>query len=420
LGRRCELNDFGFQLEKYTMSNNTTPGANSLSKDQLERYRHRQVALGLDPDFDYGGQPYLLPVRGVEKLRKLLGVAEKPSDTMSPMTAASVRDVEPGMARQSVVNHVLGEKTLSAEAISAAEQRFPILPLAVMAAPDIVVTAQNPLVINNNSTVTNFGKVTLKDGGYIDISVDCHFVCQTLEKIQGGSSPATNDITIHGKDTSQPSTPETPTQTKAGDPGSNAECDCCGGTVAHSSSGGGEGKPGTDGANGNDADDAGHGPTVIIDISQLNGSVTLLSRGGNGGNGGNGGQGGLGGNGGKGGDGTTCGAYHPGGSNGGKGGLGGNGGASATGGRGGDGGRVTVNYTAADGNSTIVASNGPGRGGNKGAPGAAGQGGNGGPGGSHGGSQGSPGDPGSQGADPGRRGTDGRAGSLTVNGSPVQ
>lgn len=393
--------------------------SSSLTPEQLKRYRERQQALGLDPDVDYGGQPYMLSVRGVEKMRELFGIADKPAAKASPMDAKGLLEAEAGVARHAVANHVIGEKSLSAAAIAAAEQRFPFMPLLVRAAPDITVTAQNPLIINNNSTVTNYGKVTLKDGGYIDISVDCNFTCQVLEKIQGGQSPAAQDITIHGKDGISPPTPPTPPQAKSGNNGSDAECDCCGGTVAHSSQRGGEGNPGTDGGNGTEGGTGGNGPTVFVSIASLVGSVTLLNRGGNGGSGGNGGAGGQGGNGGKGGDGTTCGAYHPGGSDGGKGGKGGNGGASASAGNGGNGGTVTVTYQGSDSSSIIVASNAAGNGGRKGMPGNGGNGGNGGAGGSHGGRQGDPGQPGTQGADQGRNGNDGNLGKLTVNGKPV-
>lgn len=392
----------------------------SLTRDQLERYRKRQVELGLDPDFDYGGHPYVLAVRGVEPLRKLWGATEQPSSKLSPLTAKAVLEAEPGVARQAVCNHVFGEKSLSSDAVEAADQRFPIMPVAVMSGPDITVTAQNPLIINNNSTITNYGKVTLQDGGYIDISVDCHFTCQVMEKIQGGNAQASHDITVHGKDGESPGTPATPPTPDAPPQSPSAKCDCCGGTVARKAKQGAKGKPGEDGTGGTDGGHGRSGPTTLIEIGSLVGSITLLNRGGNGGNGGNGGTGGTGGTGGKGGNGTTCGAYHPSGADGGKGGDGGNGGASATGGNGGDGGQTRIQYTPGNPNSVVIGRNEPGLGGAKGAPGGAGNGGDGGKGGSNGGVQGPPGLPGSPGSDLGRSGGDGRKGELIVNGQPVQ
>lgn len=395
----------------------TNPG---LSDEQLARYRKRVVDLGLDPTFHDGPWPVMVPVRGIENLRRVAGLADVPAPKQSPLTVEKVEDLTNMMARQAVSNHVFGVRSLASASIAQAlEERFPVFPVLAYTATDITVTAQNPLIINRNSAVTVFGKVTIKDGGFIIISVDAHFSAEVLEKIPGGISPMPNDITVQGQDGTPGDNGPSRGKAKNGDNGGSAECDCCGGAVAHGASNGGNGINGDDGGNGLNGGDGFNGPNVRISIGSLKGNLTILQRGGNGGTGGSGGRGGDGGDGGQGGSGTTCGAFQPDGGKGGTGGNGGNGGASANGGNAGNGGNLIVAYVPADPNSGAIGNNSIGRGGIKGGPGTGGIGGAAGKAGAKGGSVGEPGNNGITGSDAGINGRDGVAGQFTINGQPV-
>lgn len=386
-----------------------------------DTYLERAKQLGLDPKLHAGGNiPVVLPVHGVEKVRQLLGsygAANPPRSSLSAQEVASAPNIK---ARTAIVGHVLNQTLLSEEAQGAIDERFPFIPLHVYLAPDIVITAANPLIISSASAVTNFGVVTIKDGGYIDISTDCQFVCDQLIKIPGGSSPADADIVVHGKDGVSGLSPDTKSQANKGDDGSGASCDCCGGTVAHHASPGGNGADGLDGKGAGDGEHAvKFGPNVTILINKLSSTVSIAQRGGTGGNGGDGAHGQQGGNGGKGGDGTTCGAYKPDGAKGGTGGAGGGGGASGSGGNAGSGGQLSVHYSPETASNRVIASNSSSYGGRKGHPGSGGSGGMGGAGGDRGGSQGGNGSKGAGGSDLGMNGQDGERGVFLVNGEPV-
>src|SRR5204863_8479433 len=61
------------------------------------------------------------------------------------------------------------------------------MPLSVYAAPNITVTAANPLIIQGTVVNADYGTVTLEPGGYIEIQTTCTFRCDTL--VKSSSSP---------------------------------------------------------------------------------------------------------------------------------------------------------------------------------------------------------------------------------------
>jgi hypothetical protein len=389
-------------------------------KDQYARYQNRSRQLGLDPELHAGGHNAVsLAIHGVEKMRELAAVPISDADRIqSPIDAGKILSMEPGLARQALLNHIFGHKQLSTAAIAAAEQRFRFMPLMVYQAPDIVVSAQSPLIISSVSSIVNYGTVTIKDGGYIDISVDCNFTCDVLEKIAGdGAAPF--DLMIRGVDGNAGNSPPAKGKANNGSPGSSAACDCCGGTIAQQAG------PGATGQSGVSGDDAGvgqpgaTGPMVNITIGHLIGTVTVAARGGNGGPGGVGGTGGIGGDGGAGGSGATCGAFYANAGDGGNGGLGGRGGSAANGGQGGNGGVTRIDYITVDPYSQFVANNQVGAGGLKGKPGYGGDGGQGGRPGGGGGRMGNNGTRGDMGNDQAINGADGQLGILLINGQPA-
>jgi hypothetical protein len=390
------------------------------SVNNLARYNERAKHLGLDPNaFASGRIPVVISVEGIERMRTLVALPSAAHVPESPLSPEKMQSVEDGVARHAIVNHIFSVKSLSAATLHAADHRFRHIPLFVYQAPDIQVTALNPLIINRNSSVTNFGVVTIKDGGYIDISVDCNFTCDVLQKIAGGNTGAPYDLSIHGTHGGAGDTPAAKPAGQTGDGGSNAECSCCGGDVAHGSTNGGNGVSGADGDSASNGHNGLNGPTVYVSIGNLIGTLTVAAAGGTGGRGGSGGTGGAGGTGGVGGNGETCGAFHPDGAVGGVGGNGGNGGAAADGGDAGNGGMTTINYTASNPSSRVVASNLAAPGGRKGDAGTGGGAGAGGAGGSGGGSQGAPGTKGNNGSDSARDGAKGAPGTLLVNGQPI-
>lgn len=395
--------------------------SSSSAPSRLPSYRQRVEALGLDPDFHNSRHPVMVPVRGVENLQRVSGLdAVKSAPQDSQLTVEKIASLSNSQARQAISNHIFGVRNLaSAAVIEALEARFPTFPVLAYVAENIDVTAASPLIINRSSAVTVFGKVTIKDGGYIVISVDANFTCDEMVKIPGGTSPMGNDITVQGQDGARGSDGTSQPKAGNGNAGNSAECDCCGGIVAHNATNGQNGLNGADGTNATNGFEGYNGPNVRISIGRLTGNVTVLQRGGNGGAGGDGGRGGEGGDGGKGGNGNTCGAYQPDGATGGTGGNGGNGGANASGGNAGNGGTLAVTYTSADGVSAVLGNNSIGRGGVKGGVGSGGKAGKGGAAGDKGGTAGNGGKDGVGGADAGQIGRDGQSGTLTINGQPL-
>src|SRR5581483_7845644 len=150
------------------------------------------------------------------------------------------------------VDHCLGISPITEQAvIDEAEKRFAVQPLYVYAAPDITVTPENPLIIDSTQSVVVYGRVTIVAGGYIEISVPCHFQCQVLEKVSqdGVASGAAYDFILRGKNGQTGKEGETgATGTKGGN-GANAQCDQAGGCVKT------DGKPGGNGGNASNGND---------------------------------------------------------------------------------------------------------------------------------------------------------------------
>ena len=390
------------------------------SHGSLERWKKRMHDLGLNPDVDGVNYRILKHTTSLDELKTWFAFPQAKNAAINDLKASKVKSLPDALVRRVVTEHVAHERVIEdRETIAALEKRVGRFYVWVMAAPDITITAQNPLIINSTGVITVYNNVRIESGGYIKITVPCKFECQTLEKIQGSGTSAFDvfSVGVDGTNDTAGNSPAQPTQAQAG---SNAACDCCGGTVAHNAT---NGQPGTNGNNGGDAPGSstpgGFGPTVYFTVHEaLTGTLSFLNQGGTGGSGGAGGKGAQGGKGGNGGNGTTCGAYHPDGATGGTGGKGGNGGNGSNGKDGGNGGTLTITVpNAAAGN--VLVTNGQAPGGGKGTRGFLGLGG---PGGDAGGSGGSPGQPGAKGDSDGldgQSGNPGLKGSATVNGKPI-
>jgi len=292
--------------------------------------------------------------------------------------------------------------------------RFP-MKVAVFAAENVVVTRENPLIIedaegHDNPVSLVFGKVTIMPGGQIIWKTTGKLFCDSMEVVAGesgqlGEDPTPNLSSVggNGGNGGNGSDGGKGNDGNDGQAGKDNKNSC-----AQGATNGTDGTDGTDGSPGQDGAKGADGGPVNQDIGSMGGHYVLSSQGGNGGNGGKGGNGGDGGKGGKGGASTShCGA--------GKGGDGGNGGNGAMGGNGGNGGNgMSVYITYSGGNPTFTNVS---RGGDGGTGGTAGNGGAGGASGT-----GSP--PGTKGqkgsaSDAATPGEAGKAGSVHVNGIPI-
>lgn len=288
---------------------------------------------------------------------------------------------------------------------------------------DVIVSKDYPLIINDQSACTFFGKVTIKAGGYIAIRTNCVLRCDSIvaeksdETDENGKIDKADQeghIRVIGADGTPGRHGEDGIKVEKAANGSGGTCDCCGG-IAHD-----DAKNGSDGTRGNDGTPGEAGTNgakpmdlVQIRITDLLSDLYIYNAGGKGGDGGKGGNGGNGGEGGDGGSGKVCGAEVGKSGSGGSGGTGGNG---ANGGKGGDGGKgsaVMVSVESANGHKVFeinVQSCG-GTGGNPGANGAGGLG------GKSGGSGGSAGNKGAGGTGTPVKGADGQKGdfgSITI------
>lgn len=64
---------------------------------------------------------------------------------------------------------------------------------------EIVITAEDPLIISSSWAATTLGSVTIEGGGYILITTAAGFSCTSMEAIPGGESPVAYTITVAGE-----------------------------------------------------------------------------------------------------------------------------------------------------------------------------------------------------------------------------
>lgn len=388
--------------------------------DTLAHWQRRMTDLGMNPETDGINYRIIKHTNSLHEYKKWLDFPEQANAKTNDVDAEKIASVPDGLIRRYVTQHVSNEKVIEdAAVIAAIEKRVGRFFLFVQAAADITITAANPLIINSTGVVSVYNNVTIKDGGFIRMTVPVKFECQNLIKEQSGGDAA-YDVFVVGADGVNDTSGNSPSQPGQTGSGSDAECDCCGGLVATDAT---NGAPGATGGNGGDAPGintvGGVGPSVFFFVNNsLTGTLSFLNQGGTGGAGGHGGNGAQGGKGGNGGDGETCGAIHASGAAGGTGGKGGNGGNASNGKDGGPGGTLSISVPQSAVSSVLV-TNGQAPGGTRGTRGLKGQGGPGGDAGDDGGSPGSPGSPGDSDGNDGSPGNPGGRGSTTVNGSPV-
>jgi len=287
----------------------------TLSEEQRQRWRESVERLGLNPDYEATGRAHGITTPDYDEFASWFAEARdrnmaanlkrvRPPDLNQP-----VENMSPARLRKALAYHFSGLSMLDEGTLEQIRQRLPLMVADVYAAPDITVTAANPLIINSTTSIMTYGVVTITDGGYIRITVPAYFSCEQMIKV--ASDPSASDATFYdiqivGADgINQPAADPGHTPGKAGN-GKNAECDCCGGVVVSDGTDGSNGSDGSVGDNGLNGGNGTDALTVTLNIRQLTGFISVLNQGGVGGQGGQGGRGFDGGEGGDGGHDKTC------------------------------------------------------------------------------------------------------------------
>jgi len=389
----------------------------------LARWRQRMLDLGLNPDID--GHDFLIirHTDSLEEYKRWWAFPPRSDSKVNKVDPAKIAKIPDALVRRYVQDHITNARVFTnPKAIRALEKRVGRFFVHVRAAPNRVCTAKDPIIVNSGNEITNYNEITIKDGGYIEITTACKFEAQVITKIQGGAAGRKYDVYIVGKPGRDAKDGVNPPAAGQAIAGKDAKCDCCGGAPERKATDGAPGKPGTNGFDAtHDATVGEEGPNVYFFIHEsFNGSggLTFLNQGGNGGNGGRGGNGAIGQQGGNGGNGIRCGGITATGGTGGTGGRGGGGGNGSNGKNGGNGGTLEV-WVPDPVFSDIIVTNGRAPGGLAGAKGRYGIGGEGGKGGNYGGKHGERGLDGPSDGDPGRPGEPGEKGTSFVNGRMV-
>jgi hypothetical protein len=378
-------------------------------------WRESVQRLGLDPERvrRRSAHFYQVIVRGLAANERLHQAPVLQDQVPSPLEHGNLDAASPERLIQALRLHLMGMSVIRDPEVLRRVEEYADITYNVYAAPDVDVTKDKPLLIDSGHAITTYGEVRLHPGGYIRVTVPCHFRCQVLRKVGGAAAGASEemtaaDIRVLGQDGTDVKEDESYWTRKNGKNGNTGQP----GPDAVSCTPGGNGQPGGNGADGQPGDRGSNGgaaPEVAFTIRELQSSVSVLTCGGRGGNAGSGGRGGAGGSGGKGGAGRWCGAEWVRAGNGGQGGDGGNGANGGVGGDGGKGGTVVLRVEKLAPGVEILRLTPPspaGRGADGGIPGIAGQG------GEAGGPGGGPGQNGRPGPKTGTRGGDGTTGAV--------
>jgi hypothetical protein len=383
------------------------------------RWRQRVLELGLNPDVDGHDFPIIRHTDSLEEYKRWWAFPPRSDAKVNKVDPAKIATIPDALVRRYVQGHITNERVFTnPKSIRALEKRVGRFFVHVRVAPNRVCTAQDPIIVNSSNDITVYDEITIKDGGYIEITSPCKFEAQVITKIQGGASGRKYDVYVVGNPGRDASDGDSPAAAPQAAPGRDAKCDCCGGAIERKATNGADGKPGTNGFDATQNATAGEeGPVVFFFIHESfrgAGGLTFLNQGGKGGDGGRGGNGAEGQRGGDGGAGARCGGVTARGGDGGTGGRGGGGGNGSNGKNGGNGGRLSIWVPDAL-YSDMIVTNGRAPGGLAGAKGRYGIGGSGGKGGSHGGKHGERGLDGPSDGEPGRAGEPGEPGSSYVN-----
>src|ERR1043166_893842 len=198
----------------------------------LEVWRQRLIDLDLNPDRDAVNYPIVKHTGNLEVFKGWWAFPFNPHATVNDVRADKVASIPDALLRRFVSEHVANQRIFTDPAvIEAVEERVKRFYLYVQAAPDITITAQDPLLINNTGVITIYNNVTIRDGGFIRITLPTKFECQNLTKVQGGGGESQFDVFSVGRDGGNSQEGTTSGPPGKADNGKKAECDCCGGAV---------------------------------------------------------------------------------------------------------------------------------------------------------------------------------------------
>lgn len=388
----------------------------NLNQEQRARWQQSVRDLGLSPDLHAHGEPVVVATHELNEFKSWFSLPPHPEERTNRLSADRIRTMEDLPSTRMIQDHVVGRRVLDDSQALEIDRRQGSYLAEVLAAEDIEITEDKPLIIDGQHVVVTFGVVRI-NGGYIRITAPTHFQCQKLIKEKG--SRESHDVFIMGDDGDPGEDGENGTPfSGAASRGTNGSCGCCSSNPVD----GGDGHDGRNGEDGHRSPAGGargeHAPDVRITIySELASTISVLNQGGKGGDGGHGGDGANGQQGGRGGA-QACNKSRAG--SGGDGGNGGNGGNGTNGGDGGNGAEIFITYPASSSGSVTVR-NGEAEGGRKGPGGRIGRGGQGGNSGE--GRGGFRGEKGTDGSSSGNDGEDGRSGSkglAHVNGDTIR
>ena len=409
------------------MESSYTEKNSTLTPEEKRKWEQNICAHGLDPDFHVRGKARRMKITHLEDFQKKHAapmLKNAPQADLKGKDAQHFSQLRIPIVFDRVRKALLGfSAPLNTEFCTWLDKiLMGAMDYTLYAAPDVFVTKDNPLIIDGDHVIAEYGVVRIQPGGYIEIRTPCHFKCQKLvlypssethnKKPQKTTFSKEESIfRILGRDGQNGVDGADGQNGLKGKQGADGTCNSCGISGA-------DGQNGAKGSNGQDAHagtigENGHNaPLVVLSIETILSDISLFLCGGKGGNGGAGGRGGNGGDGGNGGAFAQCSAEFTKGGNGGDGGNGGNGGAGGQGGMGGNGSQVVLYTRTQNVQIFTAAEQAPGGQGGRGQ--LSGAGGQGGQDGGRGGYPGTPGNYGPINGENGENGGSGQAGEISI------
>lgn len=156
-------------------------GFESLSSEQKQAFRERLGVHGFDPDevLRNGEGSLWRNTTSIRELKRLLGPAEGDA---SKVAAPPPPNRPEGTASQAE-GYVFFNRSTTEDEIYFLDQQLGPFSAKITAQPDLVIDAENPLILEGGAQVREYGKITLKPGGRIEVR-DCYakITCQVFEK----------------------------------------------------------------------------------------------------------------------------------------------------------------------------------------------------------------------------------------------
>ncbi|HVR99481.1 MAG TPA: hypothetical protein VMW27_22855 [Thermoanaerobaculia bacterium] len=153
-------------------------GFESLSSEQKQAFRERLAKYGFNPDevLRNGGGSLWRNTTSIREFKRLLGPPEGAVQEPPPPNR------QEGTATQAE-GYVFFNRPTTDDEIYFFDQQLGPYSVQVAALPDLVIDEQNPLILEGGAQVREYGKITLKPGGRIEVR-DCFakITCQVLEK----------------------------------------------------------------------------------------------------------------------------------------------------------------------------------------------------------------------------------------------